>query len=219
MIPKIIHQIWMTNVKPPARADIPEVLANMSKAIDNVMPDWTHIIWSEKNLPELPNDIKQIVYGNYSQIVISNILRYFLTYTYGGFYVDFDVECIKSFDDLTDKNFVCGLESAKHGTVSDAVFGCSCENEFMKKILSTAIVNLTNAREITVRSLLDSISTGMLTCAVRSQGVELLPQECFAPLDCDNKKYFNQIRPTLKNTYCIHHYLGKWASNDGRVRF
>lgn len=219
MIPKIIHQIWLENVKPPARSELPGILAEMSKTVDEKMPDWKHIVWSEKNLPKLDGDIAKIVAGEYSQIVKSNILRFYLTYLYGGFYVDFDVEIVKSFDDLTGADYAFGLESERHMTVSDAVFGCSEKNEVMKTILDIAVKNVIENRVSTVRELLDSISTGMLTDAVRRNGITPLPQECFAPLDCDNKRGFRNIKPTLKNTYCIHHYLGKWAANNGRVRF
>jgi hypothetical protein len=66
----------MTNVKPPARIEIPATLQELSKTVDGVMPDWKHVVWSEKNLPKLDGNIAKIVYGDYSQIVISNILRF-----------------------------------------------------------------------------------------------------------------------------------------------
>ena len=113
MIPKIIHQIFHEWDKP--LKDI-ELFKKSIKTLKEKNPDFEHKLWSEKDCLNL---IKKN-YPEYLDFYLSlrhNIQRVdfckiCVVDSYGGFYVDLDMHCIKSFEPLRKEKLV--IESNKH---------------------------------------------------------------------------------------------------------
>jgi len=93
-IPRIIHQVWLGSGNRPVEL--------MGRCRD-LHPDWEYMLWNESNMPSLRN---LDVYNCQSLNGKSDIVRYELLSAYGGFYVDADVYCRKSFNDLRERLFV-----------------------------------------------------------------------------------------------------------------
>ncbi len=100
MIPRTIHQIWV------GPDPLPEEFGPYIKSWKRHHPEWEHILWTEKNLPESPVR-SEVLDRIRSPVERSDILRLEILYRYGGMYVDTDLECRRPIDEvLGDAPFV-----------------------------------------------------------------------------------------------------------------
>jgi mannosyltransferase OCH1-like enzyme len=97
IIPKIIIQTWKSN-------SIPTHYSKLVESIKKNNPDYKYLFFTD-------NDIETFLKINYPEyhktylnlpIKIQRIdfFRYVAVYHYGGFYMDLDMSCLKSFDNL-----------------------------------------------------------------------------------------------------------------------
>lgn len=105
MIPKIVHQTWKSKV-------LPDILDNIYKYNQKINPDYEFKLWShspgepEINIflkeyyPELYVIFEKAKYG----VQKGDIARLAILYHYGGIYIDLDIICLKSFNNLIDLN-------------------------------------------------------------------------------------------------------------------
>lgn len=132
-IPRVIHQIWLGEYKPPI-----EAMESWKK--NN--PDWTYCLWSEKNLPDLVNKQAFLDSDNYPQK--ADILRYEILHQYGGIYMDADVHCLKSIDPLysqwieSDECLVAAFEGSKSQPelVANTFIACKKGNDFVGELVA-----------------------------------------------------------------------------------
>lgn len=112
-IPKIIHffhdadiEIWEKNKSPQLR------MCYMSWK--RFCPDYEIMHW-HVNMPEFQQMLKDSkflreVYKRKMWASVSDYIRYYALYTYGGVYLDTDVELIKNFDEYLNNDFFCSIE-------------------------------------------------------------------------------------------------------------
>ena len=90
-IPKIIHQIWIGDRKPPF---------NLMKSWKDNHPDFEYIFWNEDEIYKRKMEFKCIEQiNNIAEIVGKvDIIRLEILYKFGGIYIDADSICIQPFD-------------------------------------------------------------------------------------------------------------------------
>ncbi|NDD58240.1 MAG: hypothetical protein EBZ47_03175 [Chlamydiae bacterium] len=118
IIPKIIHFIWI------GPGDFPkESIPNLQSWL-LYHPDWQVKFWTDRPRHLPVSSITEYLITDWSCTELekcyhktcnfaekSDILRYEILLREGGLYVDHDVKCFKSFDDLNSKyELYCGLE-------------------------------------------------------------------------------------------------------------
>ena len=94
MIPKIIHYCWFGhNPYPPV---IEKCIASWKK----FMPDYEIMLWDEERF-DISNscDFVKQAYENKKFAFVSDYVRLYALYNYGGIYLDTDVEIIKHWPD------------------------------------------------------------------------------------------------------------------------
>ena len=117
-IPKAVHFIWIGPKQFP-RESVQNVRTWMANN-----PDWTFYFWTDRPRPTpVPGMQTRMIQGlnflklrdcfkksdNYAEK--SDLLRYEILFQEGGVYVDHDVKCFKSFDDLNAAyDFYCGMD-------------------------------------------------------------------------------------------------------------
>jgi mannosyltransferase OCH1-like enzyme len=157
MIPKIIIQTWKTNVVP----------SRYTKLVDSIKknnPTYKYLFFTD-------NDIETFLKLNYPEyhqtylnlpIKIQRIdfFRYVAVYHYGGFYMDLDMSCFKSFDDLLKYNcifpvdefiteYMCKLpryknicDKGQYFLLGQYAFAASPRHPFIKNIIDIIHTNI-----------------------------------------------------------------------------
>tara|TARA_B100000035_G_C21035896_1_gene570953 strand:+ start:3408 stop:4148 length:741 start_codon:yes stop_codon:yes gene_type:complete len=96
-IPKNIIQTWKTN-------EIPEKCINYRKSIKEKHPDYNFIFFNDEEIETFIQNYYPKYYETYKKLPIKiqkiDFFRYIAIYHYGGFYLDLDMFCKQSFDEL-----------------------------------------------------------------------------------------------------------------------
>ena len=92
---KIIHQIWVGDFKIPHREQ------ELSNSLKKLHSDYQYMFWN--TAPELPDNIQywyDIFYNNKNYVFCADLLRLWVVYEYGGFYLDIDFNIKNRLDPL-----------------------------------------------------------------------------------------------------------------------
>ncbi|WP_116772098.1 glycosyltransferase family 32 protein [Maribacter litoralis] len=225
MIPKIIHYCWFSNGK-----GLPKELKRNIASWKTMLPDYEFMLWdnSSFNLEEWPFAKEAFEKKKYA--FTSDVARLYAMYTYGGIYLDTDVQILKKFDDLLHLPYFAGLEHT--GIMESAIIGveknsgwiATClkyydNKSFIKedgsydlKILPTILkLQLNTVREIV---LMSSSQVNEVENLIKDESkFFLFPFDYFSPKDVES----GQIHKT-ENTYTIHHFSGSWLPAFSIVR-
>jgi mannosyltransferase OCH1-like enzyme len=97
VIPKIIIQTWKSN-------SIPHKYIDLIESIKQKNPDYQYLFFTDNDIEHFLNINYPQYYQTYLNLPIKiqkiDFFRYVAIYHYGGFYMDLDMSCLKSFDDL-----------------------------------------------------------------------------------------------------------------------
>src|SRR5690349_8375671 len=102
MIPKIIHQIWIGDFHIPRREQ------ELIKNIQILHPDYEYKFW-QNNISDLPINIKywyDKFYHIKNYVFCADLIRLWVVYKYGGFYLDVDFDIRNKLDDFLNFNEV-----------------------------------------------------------------------------------------------------------------
>lgn len=112
MIPRIIHQIWISGSLAGPRGDIempPRFRASQSSWQAH-HPGWTYILWDEQKVRDLVREHYPSLWDLFQRypewIQRVDASRYMILHHYGGIYSDLDVVCRRPFDDWLDRKVV-----------------------------------------------------------------------------------------------------------------
>lgn len=146
MIDKNIHQIWVGGY------NIPEREVALYKEVAEKNSDYTHYLWTDDNLPEIPERLKDMYDEMYKQkdyVYCADMLRWIVVYQYGGWYLDIDWEYVKNLNemDLSNKDGVVfghwgvGWTGCDY-TITNNVFAFAKEHPMVKHMIDTMPVDL-----------------------------------------------------------------------------
>ena len=131
-IPRIIHQIWYQG-----EALLPEKYRGFRGTWKKNHPDWEFILWDEKNMREFIHReypwFASLFDGYPMDIQRIDSVRYFILNTFGGFYIDMDVESIRPIDELLK-----GYDLILSRTVgyNNAIIGCVSNHPLWQEIFA-----------------------------------------------------------------------------------
>ena len=97
IIPKLIHQIWL------GPKSIPKNYQYYLTTWKRYHPDWVIKIWTEEELIKEKFSSMDLYWSARSYQERSDLMRYEILKKYGGLYIDTDIECFASFDELNYK--------------------------------------------------------------------------------------------------------------------
>lgn len=106
MIPKIIHYCWFGPNK------MPKTICKCIATWHDHMPDYEFRLWNEDNSP-MEHPFVKTAYAAKKYAFVSDYVRFWALYNYGGIYLDTDMYVVRSFNPLLDNNFFCGWETAE----------------------------------------------------------------------------------------------------------
>ena len=208
MIPKIIHYCWFGKKKLPALAK--KCIASWKK----YCPDYELILWNEDNFDLNSNTYVREAYDAGKFAFVTDYVRLWVLYRYGGIYMDTDVEVIKSLDKFLVHPAFSGFETSDAvptGIMASEQYGKWAESElkyyehrhFLKEDGST---DTTTNTKIITEHLVESGFRFDNTYQEHKSVIVIYPQDYFCPKDWLTKKlvFFSE------NTHAIHHFSGSW---------
>lgn len=214
-IPKIIHYCWFgKNEKPP-------IVKKCIESWKRVLVDYEIKEWNEDNFNIDDNTFVRQAYDAKKFAFVSDYVRVYALYNYGGIYLDTDVEIFKNFDDLLDNESFWGFEEKNF--IATSTIGSCKYNKFLKLFLESysqksfikddgSIDTLTNVA--IVSKMMESIGVKLNGCYQKIEEIGVFyPQEYFSPYD-----YINCYMKNSENTYAVHHYYKSWLPINTRIK-
>ncbi|MFI3836119.1 glycosyltransferase family 32 protein [Streptococcus equinus] len=219
MIEKKIHYCWFGG------NPIPDNLKKCISSWKKTMPDYEFIKWDESNFDL---DICQYVkeaYESKKWAFVTDYVRLYVVFHYGGIYLDTDVETIRSFDSLLKLPAFMGFEDSnkKNKEVNTGLgFGSVKGNPIIKEMLDdyenrafikdSGELDTTPCPQIQTR-LLVKHGLKLDNTLQYLDDIVIFPTDYFCPMNQVNGKM-----SLTDNTFSIHHYFDSWNSESDRYR-
>lgn len=214
MIPKIIHYCWF------GRGKKPELAERCIESWKKYCPDYEIIEWNEDNFAVEKNQYCREAYENKKFAFVTDVVRLYAMYTYGGIYMDTDVEVVKTLDDLLSHQAFSGFESPD--CVPTGIMACEKGFELFGELLryydDKAFIN--NDGTLNMQTNVIIITNTCTKYGLRKNGefqilngFALYPRDYFCPYDNNTGKLTK-----TKNTYTIHWFNKSWLDRRTRIR-
>lgn len=198
MIPKIIHYCWFGGNE---KSDF--ILRCMESWKIN-LPDYEIVEWNETNFNIDSNIFTKEAYSKKKWAFVSDYVRAYALYNFGGVYLDTDVEIRHSLDFFLQHDAFTGFEEV--GFPFTALWGARKEHNWPKKIIDyydavDVFTNRTNTKIVSdflinfykVDPNLDEIQN-------LEDGICIYPSNYF----CLN----------IEKNYAVHHFQGSWLEEN-----
>lgn len=206
LIPKKIHYCWFGN------SEMPKRFQKNIETWKRLCPEYEIIQWNESNYDITKCNYMKQAYELKKWGFVPDYARLDIINTYGGIYLDTDVELLKSLDNLLKYSLFCGFESLRFvafGLGFGAMQGHVILQDMMKQyqevdfIQSDGNLNLTPSPfyQTEVLKKYGLIQNGQ--CQEHKDYV-VFSKEYFAPI---NAYGFGNV---TDNTYSIHQYAATW---------
>lgn len=219
MIPKTIHYCWFGRGSKPKLAE--RCIASWRK----YCPDYELIEWNEDNFDVNMNDYTKFTYSNRLYAYLSDYARLWAVEKYGGFYLDTDVELIRSLTSLQQNDAFFSFEGKLYvntglgfGAVAHHLTTRTMLEAYHKKTIEELQADyknwghLTGSPKMNTRTLLP---LGLCQNGMRQKvcDAEILSSDFFCPL--------NDVTGVLSctnNTIGIHWYMKSANGRLARIR-
>ena len=196
MIPKIIHYCWLS-------ADsVPEEFNAYIDGWHRLLPDYEFIKWDFSRFDKTLSEWVSEAFDKKKYAFAADYIRLYAVYNYGGIYLDMDIEVIKSFDSLLDKEYMFATEKPNRTAIEAGCFGAEKGNLFIGKCLD----RYKGRHFILEDGSFDMTPLPQIMESVRATNkikLNLYPWTYFTA-----KSYDTGIVSPNDDTYCIHHFAG-----------
>ena len=212
MIPKIIHYCWF------GKNPLPEETKEFIESWKKYCPQYKIIEWNEDNFDINKLRYTKEAYEHKKWAFITEYVRLYALYYYGGIYMYTDVEVTKPLDCFLEEQGFSGFEMPDK--VPTGLMACEKGHPFIKEILD----KYDEKRFVLENGKIDLTTNVELITAFAIQNGLLLnnkkqtilnftfyPTEYFCPKN--NRTLELQI---TENTFAIHHFAGSWISSKNR---
>jgi mannosyltransferase OCH1-like enzyme len=214
MIPKIIHYCWFGGAKHP------KLMKKCIRSWQRILPDYELRIWTEDTF-DIDTSVRYVqeAYREKKYAFVSDYVRLYALYNYGGVYLDTDVEVLKDFSPLLKTETIFGFEDV--GKISTAFIAVEPRAEWIKELLDVyahrnfilpdgRIDQTTNVEFIS--KYLANKNIDMQKGFVENKSIIIYPIEYFSPKSWSSGRY-----EITQDTYTIHYFAGTWHSLPVRV--
>lgn len=210
LIPKVIHFCWF------GKNELNEKHKRCMDSWKKYCSDYDIVRWDESNYDISKNSFMLEAYNSKKWAYVSDYARLDIINTYGGIYLDIDVEIVKSFDELLYQNAFCGYQNEKEINLGLG-FGATANNSFVQKIMDEyeqmefigedGNLNLIPCPIIQTNVLekLGVVIDGQYQCL---SNITVYPERVF----CGKSQRTRRIYRT-DMTYAIHHFDASWMDD------
>lgn len=214
-IAKIIHYCWFGDKQKS------EFINKCISSWNNILEDYEIIEWNESNFNININNYVREAYEQKKYAFVSDYVRVYALYNYGGIYLDTDVEVFKKFDDLLENDSFWGFEEKDY--IATSTIGAKKGNKLIKEFLDSyenrsflnkdgSIDTLTNVA--IVSKIISNLGIKLDGTFQKIDNLAVIyPQEYFSPYD-----YINCYSKKTNNTYTMHHFYKSWVPFSARLK-
>ena len=214
-IPKIIHYCWFGN------NDKPTIVKKCIESWKENLSDYEIIEWNEETFNIECNNFVKEAYEKKMYAFVSDYVRVYALYNYGGIYLDTDVEVFKKFDDLLENDSFWGFEEEDY--IATSTIGAKKGNKLIKKFLDSyenksflkedgSIDTLTNVA--IVSKIISNLGVKLDGTFQKVENIAAVyPQEYFSPYD-----YINCYSKKTDKSYAMHHFYKSWLPFSARLK-
>lgn len=207
-IPKIIHYCWFGGNKP-------RKVVNLINEWKKKLYDYDIVEWNERNfnINESCEFVKE-AFKCRKWAFVSDYVRLYVLYNYGGIYLDTDVQLLKNFNDYLNEDMFISQESDK--SLCTAVIGAKKYNDFIKEFLDTyenkkflinGGINSVPNSELIKKCLENKYGDIFFDNEYKFDIVHIYPQTYFCGKNIHNYKLL-----VSDNTVSIHNLDATWYS-------
>ena len=197
MIPKIIHYCWLSD------NPIPQDLQRYMQSWLEKLPDYEFILWNFERFDKKSSRWVAQAFDNKKYAFAADYIRLYAIYNYGGFYMDMDIEVLKSFDDLLDNKIVLAYEDKEKTGIEAGVLGAEKNNPIIKECLDY----YTDRNFIKEDGTFDTFVLPKIMIKYCTDIDNI--KDCFF-FTC--KSFKTGIITKKPYSYTIHHFAGSWCS-------
>ena len=209
MIPKIIHSCWFGGgQKSPL----------MLKCIDSwkrFCPDYEIIEWNESNFDVNSNDYVKGAYEAKKYAFVSDYVRLYALYKFGGVYVDCDLEIRKNIDAFLHNRAFSGFETKDY--IPTAIMGAEREHPWIKDLLGY----YENRKFIKEDNTLDLTTNTKTITEITKEKYNLILNNKKQVLNEGIHIYPNFVlcsNVINSKNYSVHHFSGSWLDDGGDLK-
>ena len=217
-IPKVINYCWFGGKQKN------KLIKKCIKSWKKYCPDYEIIEWNEENFDINLNHYVSQAYEEKKWAFVSDYVRLYVIYTYGGIYLDTDVELIKTLDNLLKYKAFFASENNKNINTGLG-FGAIKNNKTVKLLLDsyenlefknkeTGILDITPCTHRNTEELIKKYGT--LEEKMNSfieDDVILLGKEYFCPFDSKTGKMIK-----TNKTVGIHWFNASWRNKKINIQ-
>lgn len=214
MIPKIIHSIWVGGNKKSKTVNL------CQESWKKYCIDYQFIEWNEENFDfdNSPLFVKE-AYEKKKWAFVSDYIRLWALYNYGGVYLDSDMELLKKIDVFLDNKSFTGFEDDV--SVQSSIIGSVKGNILIKELLdyyndrpfiSENSLDTTTNVEIISNILYDKGLEKNNTEQLIMDNLKIYPSNYFCP-----KSFKTGVIKLTSDTYGIHHFNMSWISLPKKI--
>lgn len=212
-IPKIIHYCWF------GRNPLPPLAIKCIESWKKYLPDYEIKEWNEDNFDVNIIPYTSEAYKAKKYAFVSDYVRFWILYKYGGLYFDTDVEVIKPMDDIIQRGAFMGFEmdskDNKSGSIAPGLgLGTLPKTNLYAELLKMYDGVHFNKEDGTLnqKTIVEYTTEVLIAKGLENkkgiqliEGVYIYPSEYFCPIDIVTKRLH-----ITKNTRTIHHYAASW---------
>lgn len=200
MIPKIIHYVWLGGKDKSKLGKI--CIQNWEEKLT----DYEIIEWNETRV-----DLDAICSKNrfFAECrkrklwaFMADYLRLKILYENGGIYFDTDIQVIKPFGDLLNREILVGYEKDYAGKlqIGTGVIGCEKGNPLIKQCLDFYDNEIWNVPYYTIPRVMEHVLNDSI--------VSILPCEYLTPFAFNERIDLTELST---HTYTVHWFEGTWS--------
>lgn len=215
MIPKKIHYCWFSG------KEIPKEYMAYIESWKKYCPDYEIIRWDESNYDITKNQYMHHAYQEKRWGFVPDYARLDIIYNEGGFYLDTDVELLKSLDHLRQEKAFLGFEE-NNAINPGCGFGAEKGNPVIRELrdrydslsfyIEDGTLNLTPSPGY-ISAKLKELGVLKHNRLQRLENITIYPKEYFGA-----REYTSGRENRTENTCSIHHYSSSWMSEEEKKR-
>lgn len=207
-IPKILHYCWFGGNE--YSQEIRMCMASWKKYLS----EYEFVEWNENNFDVRKNEYTKEAYSAKKYAFVTDYVRLYALYNFGGVYVDTDLEILRPISTFLCESAFSGFEA--RDSVPTAIMGSEPKQELIGELLdyyddrhfimkdgsydlTTNVVIITN-----IMKKYGLMQNGRLQSV---KGFKLYPQIYFAP-----NTFGMMFGEKPHNSYSIHHFTSTWSN-------